>query len=491
MKKHLILLGIFFTLFSSAQTTAIFYDFNTKKHSLEDLKTGKIISSGYDELYQLKDGRYHFQINQKRGLLNQDGSLGLASEYQQIFIQKNGYYQIQKNYKKGVLDNNLKEIVPPKYTRISVYKNYIAAFKKDTLGAFDLKGKLIIPFEYERSSMTEPSYFRFNKNGKAGVIDSLNNVIIPFEYDWIEKFSNRVADFEYMDDNQFAKNELYSAIKENGLKDIKCGVYNSKGELLIPVMYENVFSVYAGNLIGVTLNKKAGFVNLKNEVVVPLMYDEALAFSSGLSCVKLNNKYGAVNDKNEIVIPIIYPDYLIFKKGLAKFKAYIDNKTKYGFINSTGKIVIPAQYDDAEYLTTGYFRVRKDKSYGIVSLEGKEVIPPIYNGGIIVYTMNITNPGTDNTDKFVVVKDQKYGVINSQNKTLIPLEYSYIASSGNMTTVCKNGLYGFYDAQFKLIIPPTYLNARHGRNSPRISVLDKDKKAYNIDLKGKRTTVSE
>jgi hypothetical protein len=475
---------------ASAQSTAVFYNFNSTKSSLEDIKTGKIITSEFDAILPLRDGRYLATQNNKKGLLSQNGELALPCEYEELYLLK-GYYLFQKKYKRGLLDSSLNEIIPPKYNRIMVYDNYIAAVKKDSLGAFDLKGKLLIPFEYQASGMTEPSFFRFNKNKKAGVIDSLNNIVIPFEYSWISKFTTRSADFEYLEDNQFNKNDLYCVIDENSLTGINAGVFNSKGEMLIPVKYQNVFNIYSNGLIGVTLDKKAGFINLKNEIVIPLMYDEALSFTDGVSCVKLNHKYGAINAKNEIVIPITYPEYLIFKNGIAKFTAYIDNKTKFGFISNKGKILIPAQYDEVDYLSTGYFRVRKDKNYGIVSTAGKEIIPTIYNGGIIIYDTKIFNGEVKDKDKFILVKDKKYGVVDENNKTLIPCEYNYVSMSGNIIMVNKDNLYGCYNDKFESIIPPTYLNMRHNRDSGRISVLDKDGNCYNIDLKGNRTTVFE
>lgn len=462
-----------------SQQSYIFYNFNTERYTLEDVK-GETISAEYDEIQSKKGSFYITKLNNKQGIINENGKILLDNVYDNIYTD-DGFIIVKKDRKKGVYDSDVKLILPIEYDKITITDNYIAVTKNGKLGAFNYKGEQIIPFEYDLSTITEPTFFRFNKNKKAGVIDLMNNTIIPFEYYWIDKFTTRTFDFPYLNDNKFSTTNLYCAIKEEN-NTIYAGVFNDKGENILPVIYENIYNIYSNNLIGVSLNKKAGFVNLKNEIIIPFMYDEALPFNDNVSSVKLNNRYGVINDKNELIIPIsLYDGHFVFRNGISKFTKYTNNKRKYGFINNLGKIVIPEIYDDAEYLSTGYFRVRIGTKFGIVSTSGKEVIPTVYDG-IIIFG------GNEDKDKFIVIKDKKYGVIDDKNDIKIPFKYDYIQNSGNFVMVAKNGLYGFYNDQFELIIPITYLKAKNFKDSNRISVLDANHQSYNINEKAIRTT---
>ena len=86
----------------------------------------------------------------------------------------------------------------------------------------------------------------------------------------------------------------------------------------------------------VRLNNKYGMINEKNEVIIPIIYDNVYYFqSNGLAKVKvkLNNKYGIINEKNEIIIPIIY-NYIYFfeDNGLTK----VNLNKKWFYLNEYG-----------------------------------------------------------------------------------------------------------------------------------------------------------
>ena len=94
---------------------------------------------------------------------------------------------------------------------------------------------------------------------------------------------------------------------------------DSAGTFLFNKQFERVSSFSEG-LAGVEQNEKWGFINTKGEVVVPCIYDDAVSFSEGLAGVEQNEKWGFINTKGEVVIPCIYDEATWFSEGLAKVK---------------------------------------------------------------------------------------------------------------------------------------------------------------------------
>ncbi|MCH3882975.1 MULTISPECIES: DUF4852 domain-containing protein [Tenacibaculum] len=68
-------------------------------------------------------------------------------------------------------------------------------------------------------------------------------------------------------------------------------------------------------LARIQINEKYGFINTKGQVVIPPLYDRvASRFESGLAWVKRNGKYGFVNTRGKVVIPIKYDNVRNFLK---------------------------------------------------------------------------------------------------------------------------------------------------------------------------------
>ncbi|WP_019518774.1 WG repeat-containing protein [Faucicola boevrei] len=84
------------------------------------------------------------------------------------------------------------------------------------------------------------------------MLDKANHVIIAFEYDLIEKMQS---------------NNLFIATKgdwNNDEKNVKSGVYNAKGELIVPVEYFGGINVIKGKMqdfILIMVNGKYGTMN--------------------------------------------------------------------------------------------------------------------------------------------------------------------------------------------------------------------------------------
>jgi len=128
-------------------------------------------------------------------------------------------------------------------------------------------------------------------------------------------------------------------------------------------------------LAAVQKNGKDGFVNTKGEVVIPFIYDYARHFSEGLAAVCNDSQHwGFISTRGEVVIPLIYDWVQSFSEGLAA----VSKDGKDGFINSRGDVVIPMIYDSARSFSDGLAAVQKDEKWGFVDTAGNLVFPCNY-----------------------------------------------------------------------------------------------------------------
>ena len=207
-----------------------------------------------------------------------------------------------------------------------------------------------------------------------------------------------------------------------------------------------------------------------------------------------------------------------FKDGLAIVAKKINNKVKYGAVNKTGTLVIPLEYSYLDNISEGLICFSKDKGYGYIDYNNKEIIPPLYRssagfseglacvslldstkyGYIDKKTNWIIQPkylrGNDFKGNFanVYVNKTNYsggdngGIINKTGKEIIPTKYDYITIHDNFFIVkdkIKTGSstsnkYGILDLDGKVVFPIEYDEINKVFNSDYYSI----KKDYKIKL---------
>lgn len=167
--------------------------------------------------------------------------------------------QVADNY--GFIDRTGKEIVPCEYfvPDIVVGKCFIGGIqrveKDDKWGAYDIQGKLVVPFEYDKMGLLSEGLMYVVKKGKYGFVDKHGKKVIPFRYDFAYPFCDGLAAVIVRD---------------------KLGFINKNGQVVIPCVYE----LYNEDFYG--------------------------CFDNGKLVVKKNGKYGVIDNRGKVVLPCIY-----------------------------------------------------------------------------------------------------------------------------------------------------------------------------------------
>ena len=329
---------------------------------------------------------------------------------------------------------------------------------------------------------------KVKKDGRCGYVDNRGNVVVPLIYEDC-----------YMDNDN-----RYLSVKLDG----KWGYRTVGGEEIIPCVYDEHFEfnppgVYKNKKTGfvepkdcfvaVSLNGKWGAIDMSGRVVIPFIYRtcKRLKGASDLFVVSTENrKHGILNVRGETVIPI--SDYIIFQydhcvsHGIFKVAKYHEKKKygyMYGFIDAYNNEILPCKYDRLSILNNVIIAEKDDKK-GMFDLKGNEILPCKYD----VISSSAGCAGCENL--FVVIADKSSNVYElmdiSSGEAVLRMECQSMSMlHDGMLEVRIDGKSGIVDRTGRVIVPCEYdyiddMSCRRGFLSVK-----KDGKYGIIDKKGR------
>ena len=245
------------------------------------------------------------------------------------------------------------------------------------------------------------------------------------------------------------------------------------------------FSVQGGfcnGLAVVSREGKYGCINKKGEVEIPLIYDEVIGFSDVIAEVCIDGKYGVINRKGEFVIRPVW-DELTFESFLNAIRVVRDGLT--GWILLTGEIVIPFQEINCEGMfdEKQWCLVRRDESWVFIdtcgdvqlSLDYPEV-ESFYNDlakvcnheGRVGYVNRIGNhtvpciyeEGHCYAEGLCPVqKDQKWGMVNFSGEVEFAFSFDDLSPfQGGTALARKEGKWGYLSRGGGWLVPCRFDN---------------------------------
>ncbi len=195
---------------------------------------------------------------------------------------------------------------------------------------------------------------------------------------------------------------------------------------------------------------KEGFINTKGEVVIPLIYEMVFDFMDGVASVYTEDDDFHINTKGEKVNET--RDYLDYdNEGMETI--YNDDYTKMGYKNAEGvEIIAPINFYVGEF-HDGIVRVQKEE-YGpsqYYDKAGKLIVDDEFDSA---YDFNNGLAG--------VMKNGIMGAINTKGEVVIPFEYQWIGKFSEGLIPAKkyiNGdvLAGFINEKNEVVVPFVYV----------------------------------
>lgn len=290
--------------------------------------------------------------------------------------------------------------------------------------------------KYEIETISEYKYFVVKENNQYGVIDAQGNKIIETKYENIKIPNPEKAVFIcYEGENTKALNEKgeeiytqYQGIQPLRLKNI-----------LSDLMYEKTTLKYSQD-------GKYGIISIDGKKITNAIYEEidTLQFKEGELVVKKDGKYGIINIKGATIVKEqydgieadkYYEENIGYKKDGYITKETTEEGYRYGYINNSGKKLIDNKYNELYRITEIssndiYTICAENGKYGLMK-NGKKVIPNEYQA--LVYN--------ESNNTVTALKGKNYGVISIEGKEIVPFEYKQIDVSGDYiyaTTIDEN-----------------------------------------------------
>lgn len=398
---------------------------------------------------------------------------------------------VAKDKKLGVLESDGSILISPSYNKIEcatiddniyggvhnplIYGKYNKDCKFDT----EEKSKLLcIEIIYAQSnnnhriSITNESKFDFEKlfilhgDNYCELFSVNDGIIANSRYTIIRKLTN-----------------ISFAVK----RDNKWGVFRGDiGDLIIPCEYdriifegEHVALLNKGNLWGaktLVLQSHPSYHLLKADI--PVVYKEIKILDAAEQCYgvrKERKKYdGSTIEEYTIVDKLgktidnmseftnLDKQCEIFDYNFERILA--SKKGKYGFISSKGYVTVPFQFDSIEKREDGNFDVQIDNAWGVLDITGREIVR-------IKYLNRLPLKFAD-----AIVQNAltgRYGVLSNEGSEKIPSIYEHLmiendfiffgyngyeadSNGGSFFSNVENATWGVMDNTGKVLIAPKY-----------------------------------
>ncbi len=447
----------------------------------------------YDEVKPIGEHKFLVVAGNQAGIIDEHKNFISPVVERSFSSFKDNLSVFKLQDKSGVVQDDGKVILQPLYDSIFIAGKHLLAMKRnkgDNWTMFDLKGDSITRIPYQNIKKPQEGYFPIKRNGSWGFINEKGEEIIPNQYDTVESFIDSMAKAKYVGSSGvidkegvwvirpwkdqiedtpnnvfFFKHGTISGLIIPGNQEIyqtehefvqlnsgflvkddngKFGLISHKGKKLLPIAYDFISGLQEDSIYIFRKDSKYGIITKNGKILVKPQnnFQELYPLSEGYMGVKINDKYGFVDMNGALRIANRYEGIGDYKNGMAPIKLL----GKWGYIDKIERLIVQPYYDKAFNFSDGMAIVMKNKKYGLVSRTGKEELPLLYD--TIVKTPS---------KKYMIYKDNQAGLVNEKGSMLISPKYDQITDLNNGYVIIeRNGKFGLVTVQGVNTIPLIY-----------------------------------
>ncbi len=264
-------------------------------------------------------------------------------------------------------------------------------------GFINLKGEVVIPFQFQNAYGFSEGLASVKVNEKYGYINPGGEFEIAPDFDYARYFYKGSAivgqnNLEYLINTRGEKitqgssdmamlNDDYVVYKQGALYGIK----DISGKILKAPFMSDFFG-YSEGLAGVKIQGKWGFMDENFNLVIAPKYTEKLvyAFHNGYARFMQNGKVGMIDKTGKVTIEPVYEELYELSEGLIAFS----QNRKWGYMRLDGEIVIAPQYLRADNFKYGMAIVQdSDLKKHLIDQNNERIIGDVY--GLFVFKNNL------------------------------------------------------------------------------------------------------
>jgi len=380
--------------------------------------------------------------------------LRVSGWYEDIRTDQDGFRIVKDHGEFGAINSRFTEVVPVRNKKVQFVDGYFVVENKKGSYAADSNG-VMIGTAHDHTTYLGSGMFSIYDSSLAytGIMNS-NGRVLPGQFFSVNNFHNGLA-------------------LVTDTAHLHFGYVNTEGQLISgwhprcvdykeSVTYDDIggtiFRVFMGVITAGVTEALGVFDGMGGEQTEPEKYvtDYGADFKNGYSYYTVRRKSPSPNPHRE---ELVY----------------------YGVIDSTGKIIIPAKYDAVEQLDS-FFSVKINGSYGLYTLQGKQVLPVRY-GIIRSLGNNFFQVGSQNGPWEMAL----YRYENGKGKFLTPFDYDSFKNGGDSTFIAEDWpRKGYVDYNGKVLVYPKYERAGPFENGRAKVSFDFSGGEFYIDRKGKK-----
>lgn len=303
---------------------------------------------------------------------------------------------------------------------------------------------------YELENVEKYSYFKLYQNNKYGVIDDKGNILIEPQYDTINIPNPSKALFICY----YEYDEMLGEYKTKVLNEKNEEVLTQFEQVLPLICEESTSNIpFEKSVLKYKKDGKYGIIDFSGKRITKAIYDdiESLKYREGSLIVKQADKYGVINIKGKEILKIQYDEiksdeYYTEENDYQEAGFVVQNKTedgyRYGYLDKNGKEVLEIKYNEIQRITD--IKENKD-AYLLTSKNGKYGVTQ--NKKVIIENSYEEIEYNKTSKIFIVQKNSKQGVISQEGKEILPIEYDYILCTGNKITTKKDEIVEIYNTK--------------------------------------------
>ncbi|MFM9840552.1 MAG: WG repeat-containing protein [Cyclobacteriaceae bacterium] len=397
------------------------------KSGLIDSNQKIVLPVEFDQLGGAQQGKFIAERNGKWGMIKTDSEILIPFEYDSIHFQRNEIQTFIK-YKGWQLLDSTGNVKSKKfYDFIGEFDGVSYKVRtKGYWGLMNLMGDEIIHCVFDSITDRQSQMVAVKFKGQYGIVDVRENwKLAPQPYPiqlvnenryvlmqpgnaFLKNFDNEIIYFtpyrmqfkkdywmEFLPDGSektisydglilkrtefpMAENGAVKFATSEGLrgikKDGKYGFVDDRGKLRVANRYDSIDNFSEG-LAPAKLIGKWGFVSPQDKIVVQPNYESVTRFTNNLSIVKRNGKYGLIDKNGNPRLALRYDAIQLLDN--QKFLLVLNNLK--GIANEKGSVDIEPRFDSLEDLKNGFMIASRAGKLGIITTEGLDRIPMVYD----------------------------------------------------------------------------------------------------------------
>ncbi len=398
----------------------------------------------YNQAWRIIDREGNFILNQEYGV----GSYRNLCFTDKLAVSSN-------NKKFGFTDFANNQVIANRFDAVQCFvAGYAPVAVGNKWGIINKAGEFVVEPIYDYAGA-----FGFEKvasvikDKKIALVDTSGKLISPFTYYWPIPFAT-YPDYPFFIHGLIT---VFDAKDPENIFEGKAGCLNTKGELVIPAIYDHIGYFDEEGIASASKDGKIVLIDTLGNIVLEAKGVDygTLYFEDGFSVFhKRNGKTGMIKRTGEIILEPTYNGVSAFSEGYAAVQISSDEKgVTSGFIDTTGKFVFGRTFGFIRSFNEGFAAVEINDKWGFIDKTGKLVIDAEYFD-VTDFHNGLAIAGIKNG------KQVKYGYIDTTGRFLLKPVYNKAGYFRYGLAPVKIGnKFGYIDKTGKIVITPRFDNA--------------------------------